>query len=481
MNNLTVKQRKMLYAAVAVLAFLPVIIFGAPGTSKGAGGYLAQKRTTYELGESSLGNVDPTSAAMNLALLGMRGVVASWLWSQAIHDKETKQFNQLNERVESIILLQPHFKGVWEFQAWNLAYNVSAECDDVKDRFHWVKRGAKFLIRGTERNKKVPELQFGAGQFFGTKIGVADEKEVYRAFFKSDPNVKVWKGGPDETINPEGKDHYLVARDWYLLANETLRQPNVEQHRMDEALFVAYPYRCLIDYATGFQKDGVKDELNLIDELQISPEAMQARRDGVYRQWASQSQENWANAYTDWTEVYGRMRIDSSGGGTIILEHDDNVLEQLAEEDNMTLADKKQWQARYIKNTVYDYWKRHCEIERREEMTRARYHLIEGRRLYRNVSDFEGARKSLEEGMALLASVIEQYEAEDGTNIMLVDESDTIEEGIKAMLIWRSVMEILGQPIPDEYPLKSIWDNPDPQIIQMKDLQTERFLLWQGG
>lgn len=480
MSNLTVKQRKMLYAAIAVVAFIPVIAFGRPATNhQGTGGTLAKMRSNYELGESSLGDVDPTSATMNLVLLGMRGVAASWLWQKADHYKSTKNFAQLEDAVESIILLQPHFKSVWEYQAWNLAYNVSAECDDVKDRYHWVKRGGKFLIRGTERNQKIPELQFGTGQFFGTKIGVADEKEVYREFFKVDPNVELWEGGPDEEINPEGKDNYLVARDWYLRANETLELPNVEQHRMDQALFVAYPSRALMDYAKWHQKDGVKNSLDAVAAMNLDPEAEQDRREEIYQQWAAESQKNWASAYQDWTEVYGRRRIESSGGGTIILENDESVLEQLGEEDNMTLSDKQYWRQKYIKTTSYNYWKRHCEIERRDEMTRARYHLIEGRRLYRNVQDFEGAKKYLEEGMRLLDSVISQYDTEDGDNVLLVDEIETVEEAIKAILIWNSVLELLGESRPEEFPLKRVWD--DPRFGELKEDLSTRFQIWQGA
>ncbi len=488
MNKLTVQQRKLLYAGVALLSLIPVLVFGRPSTpavlkedgsrSEGSrGGTLAQLRTEYELGESSLGDVDPTSASWNLVLLGFRGVAASWLWQKADHYKTTKNFNQLAESVESIILLQPHFKAVWEYQAWNLTYNVSAECDDVKDRYHWVKSGAKFMIRGTERNKKVPELQFSTGQFFGTKIGVADEKEVYREFFLHDPNTELWKGGPDETINPDGLDNYLVAREWYLLANDTLELPNVEQHRMDQALFVAYPYRCLMDYARFHQQDGVVDQLDELETLNLDEKEEAVRRKDIYQQWANESQKNWDTAYQEWTDIYGRKRIESSGGGTIILEHDDNVLEQLAEEDGMTLAEKKKWQNMYQKTTSYLQAKRSCEIERREDMTRSRYHLQEGRRLYRIVQDFDGAKKHLEEGMALLDSVIQLYVTEDGSNTMLLDEPDTVEDAIKAILIWQATLESVGEPVPETFPLQEIWEGEEYQAL--REELTDRFLLWQ--
>lgn len=480
MNLLTVRQRKMVYAVVAGLLIVPIVFLGSPaGEEPQSGGRIAQLRSEYELGESSLGNVDPTSAAMNLVLLGFRGVAASWLWQQADHYKTTKNFQQLQDTVESIILLQPHFKSVWEFQAWNLAYNVSAECDAVADRYRWVKQGAKFLIRGTERNKKMPELQFGTGQFIGSKLGLADEKEVYRKFFISDPDVDLWDGGPDEDLNPEGKDNYLVARDWYLKANDTLEEPGVEQHRMDLALFLAYPYKSLIEHAKAFQQDGVTSQLE--DQTVIDGEESQTQRDEAYRAWAAECQQKWADAYDEWTNIYGMKQIESSGGGTIVLEVDDaadSILEALAEKDNMTFDEKRSWRDRYRKSTSYPYWKRHCEIERRDEMTRARYFLAEGRRRFRNTADFEGSKEYLEQGMALLESVMKQYQASDDVNIMMVDEVEIIEEGLKAQLIWREVLNLLSEPIPDEYPLKALWDSPDLQSI--RDDLYQRFQQWQG-
>ena len=336
-----------------------------------------------------------------------------------------------------------------------------------------MKRGAKFLIRGTERNHKIPELQFAAGQFFGTKLGLADEHEVYRNYFVVDPDTDIWKEGPDRDINPDGKDHYLVARDWYLKANDTLEEDGVEQHRMELALFVAYPYRALIENAKEFQIAGVKDQ-----HADMSTQS-QEERDELYNNWATQCQEKWVEAYDDWTNVYGRKRIVTSGGGTVILERDDAVLEELAELDEMTFEDKERWQEQYRSMTSYPYWKRHCEIERRAEMTRARYYLAEGRRLFRNIQDFEGSRKYLEEGLTLLEDVMKQYESDESDdNVVVVNESDTVEEALKAIIIYQNVMSILAEPLPEDYPLKWLWEDPDLDYTR-EDLE-QRFHAWNG-
>ena len=74
MNRLTSQQRKLAYLACIVVLLVPVIILGRPsapasrGAKADAGGVLATLRTEHDLGEQSFGNVDPSSATMNLLL-----------------------------------------------------------------------------------------------------------------------------------------------------------------------------------------------------------------------------------------------------------------------------------------------------------------------------------------------------------------------------------------------------------------------------
>ncbi|WP_437225778.1 hypothetical protein SH661x_004232 [Planctomicrobium sp. SH661] len=478
MNRLTVQQRKMVYAGTALLLLIPIILLGAPASkSSGAGGtarrsYLAESRDKHDLGEASLGDVDPTSATMNLVLLGMRGVAASVLWNQADYLKERKKFSELAETVESIILLQPHFKTVWRFQAWTLAYNVSAECDAVEDRYYWVKRGAKFLQRGVARNRLIPELPFDMGTFLGTKIGLADEHEAYQEFFLHDPDEQVWNGGPDEEINPQGKDHYLVARDWYLRANEVLEHKGVEQHTMDLALFIAYPYRSLMSYAQNLQKAGIKGDRDNMTQAQVET---------AFQEWSKQVRSAWDQAYDEWVNIYGRQKFMSAGFGMLVLENDAaglKELEELGKAEGVSFEQKKEWQDRYRKLTSYPYWKMHCDIEKREAMTNARFHLAEGRRLYREVQDFEGAQENLEKGLTEMQEVMLAYRINAEQNVLVSDEEEIVEESLKAMLIWRQVKELLNQPLPENYPLKFLWD--DPSLEHLREELTVRFQHWNG-
>ena len=156
MNRLSSRQRKLVYFVAILLLLIPIFVLGRPASGNSGGGVLAELRRPQgqELGlsEHNLGRVDPTSAAMNLVLLGMRGVAVNLLWMDYIKQQETKNWAQVRSTTESITMLQPHYLQIWRYHGWNLSYNVAAEWDDVRDRYYWIKEGAKFINNGTEYN-----------------------------------------------------------------------------------------------------------------------------------------------------------------------------------------------------------------------------------------------------------------------------------------------------------------------------------------
>jgi hypothetical protein len=452
MNRLTSRQRQLVYLAGILVLMVPIIVLGMPATgSDGALGWISQKRIDYELGEPSLGNVDPASATMNLVLLGMRGIAANLLWMEADHLKETKNWSQLEAAVESIILLQPHFQSVWKFQAWNLGYNVSAECDAVPDRYFYVKKGMKFLMRGTERNQKVPELYHDLGDYFGKKIGRSDEKLLFRRYFLKDPDEERWKGGPDEEINPERKDNYLVAKDWYVVANDKVNQPGIEQHKMALPLFMTYPYRSQMDYAAALQNEGSFGEI---------------------------TREAWGTGYREWTEEYGRTEF-ATPGGMVVFEATEGELVRMAEEDGTPPDQKIYWQGRYQDMVNYRYWKLRCNVERSPDMAGARHDFALGRKQFREEQDLPTARDTLYSGLEKMQRVVDEYRLADGTSQLLNDETELVEDSIKAILIWQHILSLLGDPVPEEFPMDEVWTDPRHEPLRVSLYQD--FLRWQGG
>ncbi|MFN9720372.1 MAG: hypothetical protein ACK58L_16870 [Planctomycetota bacterium] len=120
MNNLNSRQRKMLYGILIFILLLPIVYLGFPEDQRGVSqrsrfwiAPLARLRKDYDLGEATLGEVDPSSSAMNLVLLGLKGPAASLMHLNAIEYQERKQWAKLRTTVDSIILLQPHYVQIW--------------------------------------------------------------------------------------------------------------------------------------------------------------------------------------------------------------------------------------------------------------------------------------------------------------------------------------------------------------------------------
>ena len=424
MSRLSSAQRKIAYLVIILLLFVPIIILGRPeegiGPGRDSGGVLANMRARYDLRESALGKVDPASSTMNFVLLGMRGFAASILWYQAQELQKTKNWAELRAVTESITMLQPHFQKVWDHQAWNLAYNVSADWDLVADRYFWVKEGLKFYQKGIDQNQKVPDLYWRCGNVYGQKIGRADEWKQYRRFFLHDPNTEAFKGGPDPAINPEQKDNYEVARQWFQKCNDVMDQTGIEQHIMARAIIRNYPVRALMDLATMKHKEGVFGEV---------------------------TKQLWEQAHQEWTQKYGKEDFPSEVG----MIHLDYSTDELLQMISAGEREKVSYIERYQKMTNYAYWRMRSQVEAEGDMVEARRQIYAGEQSLMRGELTAETRNLLEDGMKRYQGVLEKYPE-------LLTHEETIEDAMVAQLTWRSLLQIEGEPVPDDYPLKKVWD-----------------------
>jgi hypothetical protein len=231
--NTLVLRRRLIYISAMVLLLIPLYFLGHPsvrsvgeqGTESTLrqGGTLAQIRSRYSLHHSDLGELDPASESARLATLGLRGVASTILWQKAEYYKREKYFDRLAATVNQLRILQPHFIKVWEFQAHNLAWNVSVEFDDYRQRYEWVKKGIHFLIDGSKYNKSRTEMPFELGWAFGNKMGMSDERLQFREMYRNDRNFHNEvedRSGMDLTQaagqGPDGKpDNWRGGALWY--------------------------------------------------------------------------------------------------------------------------------------------------------------------------------------------------------------------------------------------------------------------------
>jgi hypothetical protein len=288
MNNSL--RRKTIYIIAIIALLLPLYALGRPKS-----GAITLLRDRHSLGQSNLGQLDPTSESMKLATLGMRGIASSILWIKADYYKEEKYFDRFSATLNQIALLQPHFISVWQHQAHNMSFNVSPEFEDYRLRYEWVKKGIDYLVRGTKYNQKKPILEYDLGHYVGNKLGKFDEKKQYRELFRKDTDFHNYftENGLAVETNALGydqrPDHWRVGKLWFNKAVASYQSGN----RIAKTPHLLYCYSPLwqMYYGEAIQTEGILDD---------------------------RSKFAWEQGGREWAE-YGRMSIPWSGDGQIKL------------------------------------------------------------------------------------------------------------------------------------------------------------------
>ncbi len=130
-----------------------------------------------------LENAPLSLAFATVALGAFRGLIVDVLWIRADQLKEDGKFFDAKQLAEWITLLQPRFAAVWDFQAWNMAYNISVAIPATRpqERWQWVRNGYELLRdKGIEKNPKNIDLYRSLAWIFQHKIGnVMDDCHKY--------------------------------------------------------------------------------------------------------------------------------------------------------------------------------------------------------------------------------------------------------------------------------------------------------------
>ena len=243
--------RKIIYIALIGGLILPLTYIALPetrdadGRINSSGGVLSQLRNEHKLSQARLTEVDPASETMKLASLGLRGIAVNVLWSQANEQKKNGDYDGLNSTLQALTKIQPNFIRVWEYQAHNLAYNVSMEFDDYESRYHWVKKGLNFLKGGIRYNKQDHRITDSLGFFTGNKFGKSDEKDSFRRIFGSDFE---FHEEMSDRIDPEsyelreyGHDSWKMAYQWYNYSRNMVDSGIAEPQRSDMIFYMFRP------------------------------------------------------------------------------------------------------------------------------------------------------------------------------------------------------------------------------------------------
>ena len=117
---------------------------------------------------------------------GLRNLVIDVTWLKAIKLNEQGDYYKLLAVYEAIALLQPHLPIVWEFNAHNMAFNISSRAYTLGEKELWIRRAIDFLEEGIRKNPSTYRLYDFMGFIYFFKVGKDDE--IKTRFLKSGIN-----------------------------------------------------------------------------------------------------------------------------------------------------------------------------------------------------------------------------------------------------------------------------------------------------
>jgi len=241
--QLAARRRRISYiGGIAVLFVLTLFLRGT--VTKGAPALhdltIDGRAARLEMTElEQQGEAELSGSAVRLLLTGSRGIAISILWISA-NDKQVKNdWNELDVIVRSITKLQPHFITPWQFQSWNLTYNVSVELDRLNDMYFWIARGINLLAEGERINKRNPDMRYMLAFYYQNKFSVSDKVNTLRCLYQMSC-IHPEDRNPDDLLNP---DRRTVNADKFLsfcVANpqlvRRLRESTVQLQRPEDVV-----------------------------------------------------------------------------------------------------------------------------------------------------------------------------------------------------------------------------------------------------
>lgn len=215
-----------------MILFACVVIAGVLLIAAGAQlDYIGSQRQAMGLTmDTHLEKAPPSLVFASVAMGAFRGLVVDILWMRADKLKEDGQFFDARQLAEWITMLQPRFASVWEFQAWNMAYNISVAipASQPEQRWRWVKNGYELLRdKGIPLNPKATDLYRELGRILQHKIGgVSDDAHEYYKLQMVEALEPLLQS-QDNGLGRESEEYYEALIRAPVAWNEMEADPNV--------------------------------------------------------------------------------------------------------------------------------------------------------------------------------------------------------------------------------------------------------------
>ncbi len=152
-------------------------------------GPVDESRGEYGLAPGELLKSTSPGQVVLSSLGAFRGIAVDLLWLRAVRMQNESRFHEIDLLCRLILDMQPHFAQVWRFQAWNLSYNIAAECDSAEGRWRWISSGVELLHRGIEKNSRSFALYAELGWTYYHRLSAKSGDPFWRHYRrKLDPD-----------------------------------------------------------------------------------------------------------------------------------------------------------------------------------------------------------------------------------------------------------------------------------------------------
>jgi len=89
----------------------------------------------YDLTNAPVRGAGPAVVLATTALGAFRGVIVDIIWIRMENLKQKDKFFEIVQLADLACKLSPQFSKVWDFNAWNMAYNISVEIPQLDERW----------------------------------------------------------------------------------------------------------------------------------------------------------------------------------------------------------------------------------------------------------------------------------------------------------------------------------------------------------
>ena len=126
---------------------------------------------------------NPQVVLLTHLLGGFKGLAVDALWLRAGDLQQEGKYWELYQLYTWMGKLEPGIEEIWDFNAWNMAYNLVAELDDSEARWQWIERAISWLtLEGLKANPRSAKLMERIGWIYWHKIG--RDTDLHNYYYK---------------------------------------------------------------------------------------------------------------------------------------------------------------------------------------------------------------------------------------------------------------------------------------------------------